>query len=193
MATLTDARPLFPAVPLYRQVTWWALAFPLVMIVALASRNLYLLNWTHVLSGALWTGADLFMGFILGPVLRRLEIPQRTAVIAYLVPRTLLYFPMVSLTTSTAGWFLAVWLGFLQPGQPQFPWVVGALVLVALMTVQGLAIFLPNAVRIWLELQKAAPNRSLIIGLNRINIVVSGLQGVMQVAIILIMAHFVVP
>lgn len=193
MATVTQTESLFPAVPLYRQITWWALAFPIIMIVALATRNLYLLNWIHVLSGALWTGADLFMGFILGPVLRRLAIPQRTAVIAYLVPRTLLYFPMVSLTTSTGGWYLAVQLGFLHPGHPQFPWTIGALVLVSLMTIQGLAIFLPNGVRIWLELQRPSPNRQLIVTLNRINIFVSGLQGVMQVAIILIMAHFVVP
>ena len=52
-----------------------------------------------MLSGALWSGADLFMGFILGPTLRMLDIRARTALIAYLVPRTLLYFLMVSLTT----------------------------------------------------------------------------------------------
>jgi len=58
------------------------------MIVAIARYDIYLLNWIHVLSGALWTGADLFMGCI--PVLRMLDIPARTALIAYLVPRTLL-------------------------------------------------------------------------------------------------------
>ena len=89
----------------WRQLAWWSLACPIVMLVALVRHNVYLLNWIHVLSGALWTGGDLFMGFVLGPVLRVLEIRVRTAVIAYLVPRTLLYFPMVSLTTGTAGWF----------------------------------------------------------------------------------------
>jgi hypothetical protein len=43
-------------VPLWRQLTWWTLAFPVVMIVALARHDVYLLNWIHVLSGALWTG-----------------------------------------------------------------------------------------------------------------------------------------
>jgi hypothetical protein len=33
----------------------------------------------------------------------------------------------------------------------------------------------------------------LVVGLNRINIVVAAAQGVMQIAIIVIMAHFVVP
>ncbi len=63
--------------PLHRQVTWWALAFPAVMIVALVRHDFALLNWIHVLSGVLWTGADIFLGFILGPVMRqRLEMPH---------------------------------------------------------------------------------------------------------------------
>ena len=102
-----------PPRPLLHQLTWWTLAFPAVMIVAIARHDIFLLNWIHVLSGALWTGADLFMGFLLGPVLRRLDMPARTALIAYLVPRTLLYFPMVSLTAGTSGWFLVDWLGYM--------------------------------------------------------------------------------
>ena len=81
---------------------------------------MYLLNWIHVLSGALWTGADLFMGFILGPVLRMLDMRARTALIAYLVPRTLLYFPMVSLTAGTTGWFLVDWFGFTTSASPMY-------------------------------------------------------------------------
>ena len=175
--------------PLQRQLTWWALAFPLIMLVALARHDVRLLNWIHVLSGILWTGADIFLGFILGPVMRRLEIPQRTAVIAYLVPRTLLYFPAVSLTTGTAGWFLASWLGMTVPGNAQFPWIIAALVLITLMTILGLGIMTPNSVRIWLELQKPEPNRDLITGLNRYNIINAAVQGVMQIAIIAVMAR----
>jgi hypothetical protein len=174
---------------LQRQMTWWALVFPLIMVMALARHDVRLLNWIHVLSGILWTGADIFLGFILGPVMRRLEIPQRTAVIAYLVPRTLLYFPAVSLTTGTAGWFLASWLGMTVPGSPQFPWIVSALVLITLMTILGLGIMTPNSVRIWLELQKPEPNRALITGLNRYNIINAAVQGVMQVAIVIVMAR----
>jgi hypothetical protein len=35
------------------------------MIVAIARHDIFLLNWTHVLSGALWTGADLAKAAIL--------------------------------------------------------------------------------------------------------------------------------
>src|SRR6185437_12288824 len=100
------------------------------MIVALAIHSLYLLNWIHVLSGSLWTGADLFMGFILGPVLPALDLRSRTALIAYLVPRTLLYFPMVSLTAGTAGWFLVDWFGYATSTSPVFQLVVISLALV---------------------------------------------------------------
>ncbi len=192
MAILTGVSPGSQLVPLHRQLAWWALSFPVVMLVALATHNFFLLNWIHVLAGALWTGADIFMGFIFGPVMRRLDVAHRTAVITYLVPKTLLYFPAVSLTTSTGGWYLAAWLGWTNAGSAQFPWIVTALILVSLMTVQGLGVFLPNSLRIWFELRKPVPNRDLIVGLNRINIWVAGTQGVMQVAIIVVMSHFAI-
>ena len=52
--TVTTPPPLRP---LWRQLTWWTLAFPVVMIVAIARHDTFLLNWIHLLSGALWTGA----------------------------------------------------------------------------------------------------------------------------------------
>jgi hypothetical protein len=174
---------------LFQQLTWWALVFPAVMVVALARHDLRLLNWIHVLSGVLWTGADIFLGFIVGPVLRRLDITQRTAFVTYFVPRSLLYFPAVSLTTGTAGWYLASWLGLVNPAHPQFPWVVGALILISLMTILGVGIMTPNGVRIWLELRKPEPNRTLIVGLNRWNVINAAVQGTMQIAIIIVMAH----
>jgi hypothetical protein len=175
--------------PLQRQLTWWALAFPAVMIVALAWHDVRLLNWIHVLSGVLWTGADIFLGFIVGPVLRRMDPAQRTAFITYFVPRSLLYFPAVSLTTGTAGWYLASWLGLTSPANPQFAWTVAALILITLMTILGLGIMTPNSLRIWFELRKPVPNRQLIISLNRYNVINAAIQGTMQIMIIVVMSH----
>jgi len=177
--------------PLWHQLTWWTLAFPLVMLVAIFQHDIFLLNWIHVLSGALWTGADLFMGFILGPVLRMLEMGARTALIAYLVPRTLLYFPMVSLTAGTAGWFLADWLGFTAPASPMFHLTLISLALVAVMTVIGLGFLLPNSLRIWWELRQPEPNRERIVRINGINIWLAGTQGLLQIVIIVVMAKYV--
>ena len=35
------------------------------------------LDFNHVAGGALWTGIDLFVGLIVGPILGRLSIPAR--------------------------------------------------------------------------------------------------------------------
>jgi uncharacterized membrane protein len=175
---------------LWRQLTWWVLLFPGALALAMALDSLYLLNWVHVLSGVLWTGADLFMGFIVGPVLRSLDVTARTAVIAYLTPRTLLYFPAVALTAGTAGWNLASRLGYTVPGNPFYFWAMVSIGLVAAMTVVGICFLLPNALRIWLELHRPQADRDKIMRLNRYNIWLAGGQGVMQVAMILIMAHF---
>ena len=177
---------------LWAQLTWWILILPGAMIFALLLNNLYVLNLTHVLSGALWTGADLFLGFILGPVMRRLDPTQRKAVIASLVPRTLLYMPALAFTTGTAGWFLATWQGLLLPDNPLRPWVFVALAIITLLVVQGLGVLLPNNLRIYRELQLAQPDIARIVRLNRINLTLSGIQGAFQVLIILVMAHLAV-
>jgi len=159
---------------LWRQLTWWVLLFPAALVLSMALDSLYL----------------LFMGFILGPVLRSLQPQVRTAVIAYLTPRTMLYFPVVSLTAGTAGWALAARLGYNTPGSPFYFWAMLSLGLVLVMTVVGLCFLLPNALRIWRELGRPEPDREKIMRLNRYNIWLSGGQGVMQVAMILVMAHF---
>ena len=45
-----------------------------VMIAAIRSDSLWFLNFVHVMTGALWTGIDLFMGFVIGPVMRRVSL-----------------------------------------------------------------------------------------------------------------------
>ncbi len=189
MTTKTNTTTAPVAASIWTQLTWWILVLPAAMIVALAAHNTFLLDYTHVLSGALWTGADLFLGFILGPVMRRLDPLQRKAVITYLVPKTLLYMPIVALTTGTAGWFLSDWMGLLSPDNPLRLWVFVALVMIFLMTVQGLGILLPNNLRIYRELQRPQPDIERISRINRTNLMLSGIQGAFQVLIILVMAH----
>ena len=160
-----------------------------VMVAAIVIGNLWLLNWVHVMSGVLWTGIDLFMGFVIGPILRRVELPVRKAILTQLTPVTLFLLPTLSIITGTAGWFLAVDLGLTRLPWPQFGWIVAALVLVTLMTIQGLGYLLPTSVRICLELQKAAPDGAKIGRvMSRFYYVVAS-QGVMQVVIIVVMAR----
>ena len=129
------ARVAAPLRPAYIAAAAIALA---AMTVAILGSSLWFLNFVHVMSGALWTGIDLFMGFVIGPVMRRVSLDTRRAMIAGIIPRTLVLMPTLSAITSTSGWFLAQRLGFLDLTYPQFWWVIAALGFVSVLTVQGL-------------------------------------------------------
>src|SRR5580700_8714400 len=77
------------------------------MTVAIASHDHWFLNFVHVICGVLWTGIDLFMGFVIGPILRKVGLSVRREIIVRLVPRTLFLMPALSIITGTTGWFLA--------------------------------------------------------------------------------------
>jgi uncharacterized membrane protein len=144
----------------------------------------------HVFAGLLWTGIDLFMGFILGPILRKVDISVRREIIVRLIPRTLFLMPTLAIITGTTGWYLAQARGFDLLPWPQYGWVAAALVLVTLMTLQGLGYLLPANLRVCLELQKPGPDFGKIGPLMRGYFIAVAAQGAMQVTIIVIMARF---
>ncbi|HVY59208.1 MAG TPA: hypothetical protein VHA77_15260 [Xanthobacteraceae bacterium] len=170
---------------------WYVAAALAVMVVAIASDNHWFLNFVHVLSGLLWTGIDLFMGFVLGPILRKVPIAVRREILIRLVPRTLFLMPTLSTLTGTTGWFLAQQLGFTELPWPEYGWVSAALALVALMTIQGVGYLLPTNLRVCFELQKPDPDHAKIQQMMKRFFFVVALQGTMQVATIVIMARFV--
>src|SRR5439155_5841046 len=115
---------------------WYVAVALIIMIAAIASHYLWFLNFLHVFSGL--TGIDLFMGFVLGPILRVVDLGPRKAVLLRLTPRTLFLMPTLAIITGTTGWYLAEDMGFTAMTWPQYAWVAAALVLVILMTVQGI-------------------------------------------------------
>jgi hypothetical protein len=162
-----------------------------VMIVAITSHDRWFLNFVHVICGVMWTGIDLFMGFIVGPILRRVDISTRREVIVRLVPKTLFLMPTLAIITGTSGWYLAKDLGLLDLAWPQFGWVAAALALVTLMTIQGTGYLLPTNLRVCLELRKPNPDTEKIGRMMRSFFFAVACQGTMQVLTIVIMARFV--
>jgi hypothetical protein len=169
----------------------YALLALVVMIAAIASHNHWYLNFVHVICGVLWTGIDLFMGFVIGPILRRVDISVRREIIVRLVPKTLFLMPALSIITGTTGWDLAKDLGFLSESWPQFGWVAAALTLVVLMTLQGVGYLLPTNLRVCLELRRPNPDFAKIGRMMRTFFLAVAAQGVMQVMTIVIMSRFV--
>ena len=168
-----------------------AVAAIAVMIAAILGDSLWFLNFMHVMTGALWTGIDLFMGFVIGPVLRGVSLDTRRAMIAGIIPRTLILMPVLSTMTSTAGWFLAVRMGYLDLAFPQFWWVIAALAIVTVLTVQGLGYLLPMNLKLYFEISRPAPDPAKLQRWMRTYVRVVAVQGTMQVAIIVVMARFV--
>jgi hypothetical protein len=123
-------------------------------------------------------------------VLRRVSLDVRRAMIAGIIPRTLILMPTLSIITSTAGWFLAVRLGFLDVGYPQFGWVIAALAIVTVLTVQGLGYLLPTNLKLYFEILKDQPDPAKLGRWMRTYVRVVAVQGTMQVAIIVVMARF---
>ena len=168
----------------------WALAATAAMIAVIVAGNIWLLDFVHVFSSLLWTGVDLFMGFVLGPILRRVDLSVRREIVRRLTPRTLFLMPTVSIISGTTGWFLAVALGYTALDWPAFWWVATALILVTLMTIQGLGFLTPVNVYVCLQLQKPEPDMSKISFWMRWYFYAVALQGLMQVAIIVVMTRF---
>jgi len=170
---------------------WYVSAAIAAMIVAISLHNLWFLNFVHVLAGLLWTGIDLFMGFVLGPVLRSVDVAVRREVLLRLVPRTLFLMPTLAIITGTSGWYLSKDVGLTALAWPEYGWFVAALVLLVLLTIQGTGYLLPTNLRVCLELQKVSPDVSKINAMMGRFFFVVAMQGTMQVLMIVIMARFV--
>jgi hypothetical protein len=169
---------------------WYAAIALGVMAAVIASRNAWLLDFVHVFCGLLWTGIDLFMGFMLGPILRKVDISARKAVLLRLTPRTLFLMPTLAIITGTTGWSMVEYLGFTTLNWPDYGWVAAALALVTLMTLLGLGYLLPANLRVCLELQKENPDHTRIAALTNHYFLAVALQGAMQVVTIFVMARF---
>jgi uncharacterized membrane protein len=170
---------------------WYSGAAIAVMVFAISYDSLWLLHFVHMLSGLLWTGIDLFLGFVLGPILRSVDLSARRVVLLRLVPRTLFLMPTLAIITGTSGWFLSERLGFTALPWPQYAWFAATLVLIILLTIQGVGYLLPTNLRVCFELAKTNPDIAKINSMTRSFFFVVALQGTMQVIMIVIMARFV--
>ncbi|HEX7259209.1 MAG TPA: hypothetical protein VF242_14225 [Nitrososphaeraceae archaeon] len=160
------------------------------LILAIMTANLLLLNYVHVFTSILWTGTDIFMAFLLGPILRNVSLSTRKEVISWLMPKMVFYMPTVASVTTTAGYFLASKMGLITLESPIVYWIVTVLIIVTVMLIQGLGILLPTNVRVYHELRKKEPDMTKIQRLMRRYVKVVATQAILQFVIIFIMANF---
>ena len=160
------------------------------LILAIVTANLLLLNYVHVFTSILWTGTDIFMAFLLGPILRKVSLSTRKEIISWLMPKMVFFMPTVASVTTTAGYFLASKLGLITFETPVVYWITTVLIIVTVMLIQGLGILLPTNIRVYYELRKKESDMTKIQRLMRRYVKVVATQAVLQFVIIFIMANF---
>jgi len=172
-------------------------ALPLVVlvlagvVVAIARDARWGLVFCHVVGGALWTAVDLFVGFVVGPILRSMSVPARIEFSKRFMPKMLLLMPTIVTMTLAAGFQLARQDGFLDTSNPRHAWVVVSFCVVGVMAVVALAYLGPANVAVLFELRKPQPDPRVVQKLMQRFVYTAGITGVMQIATLVIMTRLV--
>lgn len=218
-------------------------ALPLLALAyALTLGSVRTHTYVHVMAAVVWTGIDLFMGLVIGPVLGGLDEEARAAVFRRFTPKMTFLMPSLAVVTIVGGFTLAervgafphadpwialtstamvvpgllligrqfrafrdrrwlavaavatvahaAWLANVLPGFGMTsPEILAALVVATLLTVIGFGLLLPGEVRMYLEMVSAAPDAGLIGRIGLRNARLAAVQGVLQLAIVLVMVH----
>jgi hypothetical protein len=163
------------------------------VVVAIARDVRWGLVFCHVVGGGLWTAIDLFVGFVIGPIIGRMSIPARIEFSTRFMPKMLLLMPTIVTMTLAAGFQLARQDGFLDTSDPTHGWVVASFCVVGVMAVIALAYLEPANVAVLFELKKPQPDGRVIEKLMKRFVYTAGITGVMQVATLIIMTRLVSP
>ena len=122
----------------------------------------------------------------MGPVLGAMEPRQRAEVFKRLIPKITFLMPMLSSVTIISGVLLAQRLDILSLDNL---WIMAALIITAILIIQGFGVLLPNEIRIFKQLISPTPDVDRIVKLGMQNARLAGIQGLFQLAIIFVMAN----
>jgi hypothetical protein len=179
-----------PFVPLWGLVADGLVIAALVLAVVQASR--YWLDFFHVLGGALWISTDLTMGFVIGPIMNKLDIPARMVFAKNLMTKMLVIMPTAVICTVAAGWQLALVDGFFSyPYGPRHGWILASLIVVALLSILAYTFLEPANIVVLIELRKPEPNGLLIGRMMKRFLYTAGVLGILQLSIAVIMVRLV--
>ena len=151
--------------------------------------SMLMLDYIHVLLGAIWTGVDVFYGLIFYFVISSMGPEGRSNISIRLIPMSLFFIPATSILTPLAGYILAVKEGIFSIHSDVFiaAIILGTiLVLVGFLTiVLSSAIILKDILSGSIDQEK---NSKLLMFGSRGALV----QLIFQIAIISVMAYIVV-
>lgn len=157
------------------------------LIITVATNKFWALDFFHVVGGGLWTAIDLFLGFVIGPIIGSMSIPARMEFSKKFMPKMVLLMPTLVICTLAAGWQLARHEGFILSSDNHHPWVVASMIVVGVMAIIALGFLEPANIAVLFELKKERPNGEVIGKLMKRFLYTAGITGAMQVATLIIM------
>ncbi len=159
-----------------------AIAFAASLIIP----GVLALDYVHVLLAAIWTGTDLFLGFIFYIVISGMDETLRYRIAVRLLPMTMFFIPGVSVIVPVAGYALAVREGIFTLD----PLFISILVISAILILLSYSIILTSSIFIYRHNDET--NKSEISRRLGIISTAASIQLVLQIAIISLMAYIVV-
>lgn len=159
------------------------------LIWSIAADSRWALDFYHVAGGGLWTGIDLFVGLVIGPILGRLSLPARTEFSSKFMPMMVIIMPTLVVMTLASGFQLAVDLGNMDPASVNHWWLVASFIVVGVMATIALGLLEPANIAVLFEMRKPRPDGAVIARLMRRFIYTAGVTGLMQVATLVIMTR----
>ena len=159
------------------------------LIISIAYNSRWALDFYHVTGGGLWTAIDLFVGFVVGPIMGKMSVPARIEFSSKFMPKMLVIMPTLVTMTLGAGFQLARRLGNLSLGAPAHGWLVASFIVVGVMTLVALGVLEPANIAVLVELKKEHPNGEVIGRLMKRFIYTAGITGAMQIATLIIMTR----
>ena len=157
------------------------------LVAAIIANRLWPLMFLHVVFGAAWTIIDLFLGFVIGPIMKRLPVPARIELTTRLMPRTVVIMPTIVTVTLAAGWQLGTLMGTVNSSYYNHGWIVASYIVVGCMAVIALGLLSPANIAVLFELKKPEPNPAVIQTLMKRFIYAAGFTGTLQLATLVIM------
>jgi len=151
--------------------------------------SLLLLDYIHVLLGAVWTGVDVFYGLIFISVLSTIDYDSKIHIAKRILPMTLFFIPATSIITPLAGYVLATREGVFNIYSPVFTWII---IIGSILVLVGFATIFPASLKIYLNIKRGNVNRE---GISRLLLLGSRgalVQMGLQILIISLMAYLVV-
>ncbi|WP_425499820.1 hypothetical protein [Natrinema caseinilyticum] len=104
--------------PAFAAAVW---VLPLAALVyAVTAGSVPVHTYVHVMAGVLWTGIDIFMGTVLGPVIGGLD-EESSSVFQRLTPKTAFLLPSLALVTIVGGITLAQRVGLFPHAESWLP------------------------------------------------------------------------